>query len=147
MEAEVDAEDTLRKVPLFANLQPKQLKSLAKWAVSRNFAPGQAIVTQGQLGLGLYCIQSGRVKITQKTGGGEREVREMGAGDSFGELSLLSDTPRSATVTAVEPTTCVLLDKPRFLAELRTYPDIALEILPVLVDRLLESDRRIAELS
>lgn len=143
----MDAEDTLRKVPLFANLQPKQLKSLAKWAVSRNYAPGQAIVTQGQLGLGLYCIQSGRVKITQKTGGGEREIREMGAGDSFGELSLLSDMPRSATVTALEPTTCVLLDKPRFLAEIRTYPDIALEILPVVVNRLLESDKRIAELS
>jgi CRP-like cAMP-binding protein len=87
------------------------------------------------------------VKITQKAGDGEREIREMGPGDAFGELSLLSDMPRSATVTALEPTACVLLDKPRFLAELRTYPEIALEILPVVVNRLLESDKRIAELS
>jgi CRP/FNR family transcriptional regulator, cyclic AMP receptor protein len=143
----VDPESTLRQVPLFANLQPKQLKSLAKWAVSRNFAPGQTIVSQGQLGLGLYCIQAGRVKITQKTAGGEREIREMGQGESFGELSLLSDRPRSATVTAIDPTTCILLDKPRFLAEIRTYPEIALEILPVLVNRLLEADQRVAELS
>lgn len=148
MEAlQVDAEETLRHVPLFAQLQPKQLKSLAKWTTTRNFQPGQAIVTEGQVGLGLYCIQQGKVQVTQKTAHGSRDIRTMGPGESFGELSLLTDNPRAATVTAIEPTTAVLLDKGQFLAELRVYPEIALGILPVVVGWLTEADRRIAALS
>jgi CRP-like cAMP-binding protein len=144
--AEMDAEETLRHVPLFAELQPKQIRSLAKWTTTRSFNPGQAIVTEGQSGLGLYCIQSGRVKVTQKTATGERDVREMGPGEVFGELALLDNSPRAATVTATEPTTCVLLDKTQFLAELRTYPEIGLSLIPVLVTWLRDSDRRLAAL-
>jgi CRP-like cAMP-binding protein len=61
--------------------------------------------------------------------------------------SLLDDKPRSATVTAVEPTTAVLLDKSQFIAELKTYPEIALSILPVLVGWLRDADAKIADLS
>lgn len=144
----MDAEETLRRVPLFEGLEPKHLRSLAKWTTTRSYQPNQVIVTQGQIGLGLYCIQSGRVRVTQNTvAGGSREVRSMGPGESFGELSLLSDQPRSATVSAIEPTTAVLLDKSQFLAEMRTHPEIALSILPVVVRWLQEADRRIAELS
>jgi CRP-like cAMP-binding protein len=143
----VDAEETLRRVPLFAELQKKQLRSLAKWTSTRNFNEGQVIVSEGQSGLGLYIIESGRVKVTQKTATGEREIRQMGPGESFGELALLDNSPRGATVSAAEPTTCVLLDKVQFLAELRTYPEIALSIIPVLVHWLREADARIAQLS
>lgn len=143
----MDAEETLRRVPLFAELQKKQLRSLAKWTSTRNFNEGQVIVSEGQSGLGLYIIQTGRVKVTQKTASGEREVRQMGPGESFGELALLDNSPRAATVTAVEPTSCVLLDKVQFLAELRTYPEIALSIIPVLVGWLREADAKIAQLS
>jgi CRP-like cAMP-binding protein len=144
---EVDAEETLRTVPLFEGLQPKQLKSLAKWTHTRTYQPGQVIVRQGDLGLGLYIIQSGRVRVTLDTPSGPRELRIMGSGESFGELSLLDNNPRSATVTAIEPTTAVLLDKGQFLAELRTYPEIALAILPVVVEWLRDADRKIVELS
>lgn len=143
----MEAEETLRSVPLFQELQPKQLKQLSKWTTTRTYQPGQVIVRQGDLGLGLYCIQSGRVRVTQETPSGPQEVRTMGPGEAFGELSLLDNNPRSATVTATEPTTAVLLDKGQFLAELRTYPEIALGILPVLVQWLRDADRRILELS
>lgn len=143
----MDAEQTLRNVPLFAELQPKQVRQLAKWATTRNYQPDQVIVAEGQAGLGLYCIQSGKVKVTQKTNTGEREIREMGPGESFGELALLDNAPRAATVTAVEPTSCVLLDKAQFLAEIRTYPEIALALLPVLTGWVREADQQIAELS
>jgi CRP/FNR family cyclic AMP-dependent transcriptional regulator len=145
--AEVDAEQTLRNVPLFAELQPKQVRQLAKWATTRNYQAGQVIVAEGQAGLGLYCIQSGKVSVTQKTNTGEREIRQMGPGESFGELALLSNAPRAATVTAMDPTTCVLLDKSQFLAEIRTYPEIALALLPVLTQWVREADKKIAELS
>lgn len=144
---EVSAEETLRNVPLFRELQPRQLRLLAKWTTTRNFQPGQVIVSEGQMGLGLYIIESGRVRVTQKTESGEREVRVMGPGESFGELALLDNAPRAATCTAIEPTSCVLLDKAQFLAELRTYPEIALSLIPVLTQWLREADRKIAELS
>jgi CRP-like cAMP-binding protein len=143
----VDPEETLRSVPLFRELQPKQIKSLAKWTTTRVYQPGQVIVGEGQVGLGLYCIQSGKVTVTQRTPNAEREIRIMGPGESFGELALLEDAPRSATVTAVEQTTAVLLDKGQFLAEIRTYPEIALAIVPVLVGMIRDAERRIGQLS
>jgi len=143
----VDEEETLRRVPLFEGLQPKQLKSLARWTTTRTYQPGQVVVNEGQIGMGLYCIQSGLVKITKRSANEEREIRSMGAGESFGEISLLDDKPRSATVTAIEPTTAVLLDKSQFKAELKTYPEIALSILPVLVGWLRDADAKIADLS
>lgn len=143
----MDEEETLRRVPLFEGLQPKQLKSLARWTTTRTYQPGQVVVNEGQIGMGLYCIQSGLVKITKRSANEEREIRSMGAGESFGEISLLDDKPRSATVTAVEPTTAVLLDKSQFKAELKTYPEIALSILPVLVGWLRDADAKIADLS
>lgn len=141
----MDAEESLRKVSLFRELQPKQIKSLAKWARERNFQPGQTIVREGQLGVGLYTIQSGRVSITAKSGSGERELRTMGPGESFGELALLDDQPRSATVSAVEPTTVLVLDKASFLGELQTYPEIGLSLIPVLVSWLRDANRQIVE--
>ncbi len=143
----MDEEETLRRVPLFEGLQPKQLKSLARWTTTRTYQPGQVVVNEGQIGMGLYCIQSGLVKITKRSANEEREIRSMGAGESFGEISLLDDKPRSATVTAIEPTTAVLLDKSQFKAELKTYPEIALSILPVLVGWLRDADAKIADLS
>ena len=143
----MDAEETLGKVPLFHGLQPKQIKSLARWATTRSYPAGGTIVSEGQTGLGLYCIQTGKVRVTKSSQHGDLEIRTMGPGESFGEMSLLDDRPRSATVTAIEPTTAVLLDKSQFIAELRTYPEIALAILPVLVQWLRESDNRVALLS
>lgn len=141
----MEAEESLRQVALFRGLQPKQIKSLAKWTTERTFQPGQTIVTQGQMGLGLYCIESGRVSVALQTATGQRELRTMGPGESFGELALLDDKPRSATVTAIEPTKVLVLDKAQFLAELRTYPEIALALIPVLIDWLRDSDRKMAE--
>jgi CRP-like cAMP-binding protein len=143
----VDVEESLRNVPLFKGFAAKQLKSLAKWATTRTYNEGQVIVSEGQTGLGLYIIQTGRVRVTMHSPHGEREARTMGAGESFGELSLLDDRPRSATVTAVERTTAVLLDKSQFLAEMHAHPEVALAILPVLVTWLREADEKLARLS
>lgn len=138
----MDTEQTLRNVPLFKNLQPKYVKQLAKWTTTRTYEPGQALVVQGQMGMGLYCLQSGRVQVTQDGPNGPRTLRTMGSGDVLGELSLIGDQPRSATVTAEERTTAVLLDKAQFLAEMKSHPEIALEILPILVRRLAEAEAR-----
>jgi len=138
----VDAVETLRRVPLFEGISDRHLRSLSKWTSTRRYDGGRAIVSQGQTGLGLYCIQSGTVKVTISGPAGDQELRQMGPGETFGELALLDDKPRSATVTALEPTTAVLLDKSQFRAELRSHPEIALQILETLVAWLRESDSR-----
>lgn len=143
----MNVEESLHSVPLFEGFQPKQLKSLARWTTTRSYQPGQVIVAEGQTGLGLYVIQTGKVQITMHSAHGEVELRTMGPGESFGEISLLDDRPRSATVTAVEWTTTVLLDKSQFLAEMHSHPEMALAILPVLVTWLREANNRVAELS
>lgn len=143
----MDVEESLRHVPLFEGFQPKQLKSLARWTTTRSYQPGKVIVSEGQTGLGLYVIQTGKVQISMHSASGEVDLRTMGPGESFGEISLLDDRPRSATVTAVEWTSAVLLDKSQFLAEMHSHPEMALTMLPVLVTWLREADRKIAELS
>jgi CRP-like cAMP-binding protein len=143
----VSAVETLRNVPLFEGVPEKHLKSLAKWTTTRRWDAGQTIVTEGQTGLGLYCIESGTVRISKAGSSGDQELRTMGPGESFGELALLDDQPRSATVTAVDPTTAVLLDKSQFIAELRTHPEIALPILQTIVGWLRQADARAAQYS
>jgi CRP-like cAMP-binding protein len=143
----VSAEEVLRRVPLFRGLRPQELKSMAKFTVSRNYQAGEIIVEEGQLGFGLYCIDTGRVKVTQRTSQGEREIRTMGPGESCGEISLIDDQPRAATVTAVEPTSAVLLDKMQFAVELRHHPDVAIAVMRSLVQWLREADRTIASLA
>lgn len=136
----MDAEQTLRSVPLFRGLQQKHLKSLAKGTTQRSYGPDQVILTEGQTGYGLYIIESGRVKVTQQTDSGTRDIRIMGPGESFGELSLLDDRPRSATITALEPTTALLLDKWQFIGEMKSHPEIAMEVLPTVVSWLRDAE-------
>jgi CRP/FNR family transcriptional regulator, cyclic AMP receptor protein len=141
----VDTLETLRRVPLFEGIPEKHLKSLTNWTTTRTYPAGGTIVREGQLGLGLYCIQSGSVRVTKSTASGERELRTMGPGESFGELALLDDQPRSATVTAVEETTAVLLDKSQFNAEMRGHPEMAIPMLQTIAGWLREADARTLE--
>ena len=136
----MNVEETLRSVSLFKSLSSKHLKQIAKFATPRSFDAGHQIVGQGDTGYGLYNIQTGRVNVTRETDGGSRQVRTMGPGESFGEIALLDDQPRSATVTAIEPTTVLLLDKWQFRGELNSHPEIALALLPVLVGYLRDRE-------
>jgi CRP/FNR family transcriptional regulator, cyclic AMP receptor protein len=140
-------EEVLQKVPLFHDLQPKDVRSLARFTVTRTFEAGQVIVAEGQMGFGLYCIQSGKVRITQNTPNGTREIRTMGPDESFGEISLIDEQPRTATVTAIEPTTAVVLDKMQFASEVRNHPEVAFPMMRSLVQWLRDADHRIAELT
>jgi CRP-like cAMP-binding protein len=88
--------------------------------------------------MSFYVVLKGRVRIEQEVGESRLPLREMGAGGFFGEMGLIDDMPRSATVVAVEPTECALLAKWDFRNELREDPDIALALLPILCQRIRE---------
>jgi len=144
----MDKEELLKKVGLFSGLKKRALKSLAEFCVERPFKKGETLVKQGDSGIGMYIIVSGKVKIVKQTANGdEMEVAVHGPGDFFGEMSVLDDAPRSASVIALEDTECLLLTAWVFKARMEEQPEIALNILPVVVKRFRETNEKFLTLS
>src|SRR3954469_14258539 len=135
-------EETLAVVPLLSRLGGRQLERLAGLAVTRDYRKGATIVREGDTSMSLYVVVSGRVRVDRESG--RVRVIELGPGGAFGEMGLIEDMPRSATVVACEPTECALLAKWDFQNELREDPDIALALLPVLTERIRKLDERLA---
>ena len=140
----MNAEELLRKVPLFQGLDKKHLGMLAKTAHERSFPAGQAIVQEGESGIGLFVVGSGQVEVVQQRGGQETRLRTLGPGAVFGELGLLTDHPRTATVRATEPTSCLVVTSWNFRALLDESPIIAKEMLGTVAKWLVEAEDRAA---
>ena len=127
----------LASAELFRDLTPAELERIERVAHRRHYDPGAVIVTEGQGGIAFFIVTSGQVIISrQDSGGNAQEIRRVGPGGAFGEMALFSDRPRSATVTAAEPTDCLALHRLEFLDELRRSPDVALRLLDSLAIRL-----------
>ena len=124
----------LRKVPIFGKLPARELESIARSLKERVYESGAVIVKQGDPGLGFFLIRQGRVEVAHD---GHR-IRDLGAGEFFGEMALMEERPRSATVTAKERTTCLQLVRWDFRALLKENPGLAVQMLEVVVNRLRE---------
>jgi CRP/FNR family transcriptional regulator, cyclic AMP receptor protein len=126
----------LRKVPLFKSLSESHTRKLADRMRERNFKAGELIVEQGKLGIGLFVIIEGEVKINRvQEDGSKRQIDELEALDFFGELSLLDDAPRVAEAIADTDVRCLVLLKLDFLEELEHEPHMAIEMLKELAHR------------
>lgn len=127
----------LQNVPLFQSLNNRQLEHLAKRMVERQFDSGQPIVTQGSGGEGFFVIVSGKAEAFRERSDGDKvAVNTFGPTDFFGELALLDDGLRTASVIASEPTKCLALTRWDFLAALReTDVDMSITILQQLAKR------------
>ncbi len=127
----------LSKVPLFQGLKDRQIQRLSERMVERNYAAGDLIVKQGQGGEGFYVVTSGKAEATRERSDGEKVlVNTFGPASYFGELALLDeDGVRTASIVAVEPTTCLVLTRWDFLATLRQDADMAVEILQEIAKR------------
>ena len=138
-------EDTLALAPLFSQLSRRDLKRLAKGTVSRQFGKREVIVAEGEQAVSFYIIRSGRAEVVTGAGTSNPKVlATIGPGEFFGEMALLDDYLRSASVRALEDTECLVLYRWDFLAELRTSPSIAVQMLPVLSRRLREAEAELA---
>jgi CRP/FNR family cyclic AMP-dependent transcriptional regulator len=132
----MDTVNFLSKVPLFQSLNKKQLGQLASWMVKREFNPGQTIVEQGNGGEGFFVIVSGKAEATRLLSDGTKVlVNQFGPTDFFGELALLDEGIRTATVVATEKVDCLVLVRWDFLAKLETNADMAVKILQELARR------------
>jgi MFS family permease len=122
----------LRSLPLFAPLGAPQLEALAQGLVETRVAAGQAVVRQGERGDRFYVVAEGELEVEADG----RELRRLGRGDGFGELALLRDVPRTATVTALGEARLFALDKTTFLAAVGSHPRAAGEAEQLVRERL-----------
>jgi CRP-like cAMP-binding protein len=140
LESEVQS---LRQIPMFRDIDPARLKLLAFTSERIRFAPGQRFFAQGDAADAAYVILDGRADVLLTSGGSEIKVAELGRNALVGEMGILSDNPRSATVTAVEPSTALRIDKRVFLELLTQFPQMSIAVMRELASRL---DRTNAQL-
>jgi CRP-like cAMP-binding protein len=126
----------LQNVPLFHGLNNRHLEHIAKRMVERQYSAGQPIVTQGHGGEGFFVVVSGKAEAFRERSDGDKvPVNSFGPTDFFGELALLDDGLRTASVIAAEPTQCLALTRWDFLTVLREDAEMSVLILQELAKR------------
>jgi CRP/FNR family transcriptional regulator, cyclic AMP receptor protein len=135
----------LKRVRWFEDLDQRSLEAIANAAVEQRYETGHEIVRQGDTGVGAFIIRSGKVDVIQERNGKETKVASMGPGDVFGEMALLDEFPRSATVRVVEPTTALGIQRWHFRGILESHPQIALKLLPILTRRIRHAEGTLPE--
>jgi len=126
----------LAKVPLFAGLNNRQKKLLSKRFITRQYKAGEKIVTQGKGGAGLFTVTTGKAEAVIESVDGEKTiVNQFGPTDFFGEIALLDDGPRTASVLALVDTTCMVLSREDFIASMKNDADMGVIIAEELAKR------------
>jgi CRP-like cAMP-binding protein len=129
----------LTQVSLFSGCTRDELRKLSRRTTDIPIAEGHILVKEGDRGLEFFVIVSGRAKVSRK---GET-VGELGPGDFFGELSLLIDADRNATVTALTPMEAIVLSRREFEAALADAPRMTRKIMSGMARRLAEYDSKV----
>jgi diguanylate cyclase (GGDEF)-like protein len=141
-----DFANLLGSLPLFRTLPLEQRLRMVERATEQRFSPGHAIVQQGEWPDRLFVILSGKVRVVESASETQTEwmLGELTEGELFGELALLTDRPRSATVVATEPTRCLVLPQRDFMHVLHSAPGLGIGMVRMLAARLYDADRKLA---
>lgn len=138
----------LRRVPLLAGLSEQQLESLASGSTRRNYARGRTIVSEGEPSQSLYILLSGRAKVQRSDAEGKEVILAvLSAGDWFGEMSMIDEAARSASVITLESCDFMAIEKSSFREMLTQNPEVSMAVMRGLVARLREADRKIETLA
>jgi CRP/FNR family transcriptional regulator, cyclic AMP receptor protein len=138
----------LRRVPLFTGLTESQLEILASGTVRRNYPKGRTIVAEGEPSQSLYILLSGRAKVQRSDSEGKEVILAvLMSGEFFGEMSLIDDAPRSASVITLESCDFLAINKENFKAMLTQNADLGMAVMRGLVRRLREADKKIETLA
>jgi CRP-like cAMP-binding protein len=135
---------SLRQVPMFRDIDQARLKLLAFTSERVQFAAGQRFFSQGDAADAAYVILEGRADVMLNTPTGEIKVAELGKNALVGEMGILSDSPRSATITAADATTALRIDKRVFLELLTQFPQMSLAIMREIASRLEKTNAQLA---
>ena len=138
--------DVLAAVPLFSQVGKRDLERLASSVTERQFAAGTEIVKEGEIGVAMFVIAKGEVEAVKGDGGSEVHVADIGAGGYFGEMALFEHFPRNATIRAKGDVECLAITEWDLQAELRSTPEIAVQLLKSVLRRLRAADSELASL-
>lgn len=141
----IDTEvQALRKVPLFSSIDPGKLRLLAFISQRVTFRDGEILCSQGDAGEDAFIILSGKADVLVKVGESDRKVAEIKENELVGEIAVLCDTPRTATLRAQGDLEALMIGKEPFLRLLQEFPSVGLEIMRVLARRLEATTRDLA---
>jgi len=135
------AEIELREVPLFSEMDEQEVAGIRTIMREMKFKAGQVIIREGEIGDLFYVITEGHAEILiHDADGAELLLHEVGPGDFFGELSMLTNEPRAARVRAVDQVSTLALERDDFFEFLRTHTHAAIDVMVELGGRLHEND-------
>lgn len=138
--------ETLKCVPLFNGIDAAKLKLLAFISDRLNFSAGEHLCDQGEAGDCAYIIMDGGADVVVETPDGPTKVAEVSVNDVVGEIAILCDVPRTATIVASSEMETLAISKDNFLKLLREFPDMSLEVMRVLGQRLDRMNRELVAL-
>jgi CRP/FNR family transcriptional regulator len=137
--------EALASVPIFARLDDKSLRKLARLCTLKSFQAGDVLHEEGAMALSLLIVTSGQVEVHKGAGDQKIALETVSAGGVLGHLALLNDQPRDSGAVAVEPTECLLLTRDSFDTLVKKDPEIAWCLTPALADRVRELRRLTVE--
>ena len=140
----LDDVEALKRMELFAKVEPAKLKLLAFTSERMNFAEGQELCHQGDPGDAMYVILAGVADVLIDTPGGQIRVAELQKNGFVGEIAILCDVPRTATVVATEDLTTLKITKDLFFRMVTDFPTISIEVMRVLAQRLEHANELLA---
>ena len=137
--------EILRQIPLFANIEPARLKLMAFASERLTYKPGQALFHQGDVGDAAYIIVDGAADVIIETPDGPLKVAVLKRNDIVGEIAILCDVPRTATIAAATELTTLMITKDLFFRMLMDFPVMGVEIMRVLAHRLEVTTAQLTE--
>jgi CRP-like cAMP-binding protein len=137
--------ELLQRIPFFAQIDPAKLKLLAFTSERVGFDPGQILFRQGDMGDAAYIIIEGEAEVLVDTAAGPAVVAKLGKNAFVGEIAILCDVPRTATVRAVGRLTTLRISKELFMRLVTEFPQMAIAIMRELANRLEMANQRLRE--
>jgi CRP/FNR family cyclic AMP-dependent transcriptional regulator len=128
--------EIIRRIEVFSDLDDKLVEQLADAAITCRYKPNEVIVREGEVGVGMYFILSGKMAVVRQHSGAEVHLGEIGANEFVAEMTIVDEKPRSATVKTTEETECVLFTRESFRLVADKHPAIAVRLVRVLTEKL-----------
>ena len=136
--------EVLREVPIFASVELPKLKLLAFASQRLTFESGDTLCREGDVGETAYVIIKGTADVYVRAGDGEVKVASVGRNDFVGDMAILCDMPRTATVRAACRCETLVVGKSQLLSLMKSFPDMSIAMMRVLAGRLERSNRALA---
>ena len=138
--------ELLKGVPILAKIEPAKLKLIAFTSERMNYAEGQELCHQGEQGDAMYVILGGVAEVLiDLKDGGQISVAEMKKNDFFGEIAILTDVPRTATIKAKTPVSTLKITKEMFYRLVAEFPQLAIEVMRELAHRVDDTNKKLQE--